>query len=281
MSNQLEPRRTKLTIAQWSVLAGAFLLAAVLYFGFDTRPPSFDRVEAERAGSLKSTDLNGLLRVAKADVGTTDMGEIVALESRLHDVTEGDTVSQLASLEALSGKWYSLGKYGVAAGYAEQIAELRQTATAWNIAGANYVYCLQNEQEDKVKSYCTDRAVSAFETAAAMEPGNADHRINLALVYVENPPEDNPMRGIRMLLSLNEREPDNVNVLGQLGRLAIQTKQFDRAVERLEKAVSLQPQNLRVNCLLAEAYRGTGQTAQAEQFQSRCSALRKDLQNLN
>ena len=268
-----------MTKLQYGVLGGAFLLALLLYFGFDTRAPEYHKVEQRRAANVKTTDIGGLLREAKANLESTDMGEIMALEARLHDAPEGDTAARLVNLEELSGKWYSIGKFGVAAAYAEEIAEIRQTETAWSIAGINYTYCLQREESDKVKSYCNDQAIKAFETAYSMNPQNFDHQINLALVYVENPPSDNPMRGIRMLLDLNQQQPENVGVLVQLGRLAMKTNQFEKAVTRLEKAVSLQPQNFRANCLLADAYRGTNNLVLAEQYASRCSTLRRDLES--
>lgn len=267
-----------MTRLQWAVVGGSLLLFLVLYFGFDTTPPEFKEVERTRSAAIQTTNLGGLLRRAKADLTPTDAGEIIALESQLHDALETDTLTRLESLQSLSKKWYDLEKYGVAAGYAEQVADLRQTEEAWTIAGANYTYCVQNETEERIREYCSDQAVKAFENAYTINPANQDHQINLALVYVERPPAENPMRGIRMLLDLNQREPDNVNVLMQLGRLALKTNQFDKAVIRLEKAVSLRPENLRANCLLSEAYRGTGNTQLANQYAGRCSALRKDLE---
>ena len=57
-----------------------------------------------------------------------------------------------------------------------------------------------------------------------------------------------------MLLSLNEKYPDDVLVLNALARLAIKTGQWDRAQQRLELSDSLQPENTTTICLLADVY---------------------------
>src|SRR5690606_5723955 len=107
-------------------------------------------------------------------------------------------------------------------------------------------------------------------------PSNLQHQVNLALVYTENPPSENPMKGILMLVNLNKQEPENVMVLNQLGRLAIKTGQFEKAIERLSKAIELEPDNLASNCLLAKAYQGTGDQAKASKYQTQCEQLSID-----
>ena len=77
-----------------------------------------------------------------------------------------------------------------------------------------------------------------------------DNEVNLALTYVEVPLEDNPMKGILMLRELNENHPENVTVIMQLARLSLQTGQFDKAVERLEKVIELRPSSANAYCCL-------------------------------
>jgi len=76
-----------------------------------------------------------------------------------------------------------------------------------------------------------------------------------------------------MLLDLNREHSENVLVLNTLARLAIRTGQYDRAIERLEKARSIEPNNANTSCLLAQAYEGNGNTEQAQAFAERCQDL--------
>jgi len=97
-----------------------------------------------------------------------------------------------------------------------------------------------------------------------------EHQVNLALVYAENPPADNPMKAVLLLRDLEKKHPDNASVYNALGRLAIKTGQWERAIERLEKARSLDPKNPNTPCLLSRAYDGAGQADKAAEFAKLC-----------
>jgi tetratricopeptide (TPR) repeat protein len=259
---------------QWILIASATALFAVLYFGFDTKPSKQKAIEKQRANAFTSTDINSMLVDAKANLPAQASASVMALEGSLEkavlDSVKAEHYKELSSL------WYQLEKAGIAGYYAEKVAELAKTEEAWSIAGTTYSICLQREQDEKIRSFCTAQAVQALEKAVSLNPENVQHRVNLALVYTENPPKETPMKGILMLRDLNEQNPDNVLVLTQLGRLAIKTSQFDRAVERLSRAVELEPNSKTATCLLAQAYEGLGDAAKATDFKTKCEKLPGD-----
>ncbi len=256
---------------QWILILTAALLFAVLYFGFDTKPSKQKDVEKQRASSFASTDINAMLVDAKATLPTQATASVMALEGDLEKAVQ-DTAKASAYRE-LSSLWYQLEKLGIAGYYAEKVAEITRDEESWSIAGTTFSICLQREMEEKIRSFCTDHAVQALEKAASLNPANLQHKVNLALVYAENPPQDTPMKGILMLRDLNEQHPDDVLVLTQLGRLAIKTSQFDRAIERLTRAVELEPGNKAATCLLAQAFEGKGDAAKATDFKAKCEKL--------
>ncbi|MEL6867343.1 MAG: tetratricopeptide repeat protein, partial [Bacteroidota bacterium] len=139
--------------------------------------------------------------------------------------------------------------------------------------GTTYAIGVQRISDERIRKYCTGRAVQAFESAISLEPDNLSHRVNLALCYTEDPPQDNPMKGILMLVDLNKQHPENVLVLSNLARLAMKTGQFDKAVERLQQALAVEPENVRVNCMLAQAFESAGKAAEAAPFQQKCVEL--------
>ena len=79
------------------------------------------------------------------------------------------------------------------------------------------------------------------------------------------------MQAVLLLRELEKQYTESPSVYNALGRLAIKTGQWARAVERLEKAWSLDPNNAFTPCLLAKAYEGAGQTAKATEFATRCN----------
>ena len=74
-----------------------------------------------------------------------------------------------------------------------------------------------------------------------------------------------------MLRELTEKYPDNPSVQYQLGRLAVMTGQFEKAIERLEKAYTLNPDDRRIVCLLADTYQKTGDLTKSEEFAKKCT----------
>ena len=252
------------------MVLAAVALFSLLYFGFGTQPASFKDVEKQRALGAVSTDINAMLRDARKELSPQESASVLALETELEKAID---TAKAAPYKRLSSLWYNLGKPGISGFYAEKAAELERTEEAWSIAGTTYSICLQTEQVDKVKQYCTQRAVQALESAASINPDNLQHNVNLALVYAENPPQDNPMKGVMMLVEMNKQNPGNPMVLTQLGRLAIKTGQYDKAAERLEAALEAQPDNAPAACLLAQAYEGIGNSDKAKEYQSKCDQL--------
>ena len=261
-----------MTKQQVTLIALAAVLFGVLYFGCDTKPKTHQQIEERRALNSESTSVSALLSDAKQKLEPAQANAILALETQLQNV-EVDS-SKIEILKLLSGRWFEFGYPAIAGSYAQKVAEeLENNEDSWSIAGTTYTICVQRSQEDKIKQFCTDRAKQSFESALSLNPNSVQHQTNLALLFAENPPQENPMKGILMLLDLNKKYPEDVGVLVNLGRLGIQTNQLDKAVQRLEKAISIAPDDPRANCYLAEVYQKLGNTEKASFFQANCDAL--------
>lgn len=247
------------------------VLFATLYFGFSTVPGKHKDIEKQRALAAVSTDISALLMDAKSTLSPQQSASVLALETELNGA--GTDSAKAECYKRLSSTWYSFEKPGIAGFYAEKTAELAGSEEAWSIAGTTYSICLQQGPSEKVKNYCAQKAVQCLENAISINPGNPQHKLNLALVYAEDPPKDNPMKGILMLVELNKQFPENVPVLAQLGRLAIKTGQYEKAAQRLEQAISLDPGNQTANCLIVKAYEGLGNESKAAEFRSKCDKL--------
>lgn len=254
--------------AQWMVIAGALALFALLYWGFDTQPSDQQEVERSRQLQVAATDLSQLLQQAQSKVSTTQWAEAQSLSQKA-ETAETDSLRLMAWKE-LSGYWYQLGNPAIAGAYARKVAEQENTPEAWAIAGSTFFQGIGQAEPEQAEKFCRQQARTCFESAISLDPQKVDYRINLALTYVAAPPEDNPMKGILMLRDLSEAHPDNPAVLFQLGRLAVQTGQWEKARERLEQAVKLDDRFARAWCLLAEVYSQSGETDQADQALERC-----------
>ncbi len=258
-----------MTKSQIASIGGAIVLFLVLYLGFDTIPPKQKVLEKSRQLNLESTSVTNLIQEAQTKLTPEQKSILEAINLDLTKA-ENDSVKLVQILKSLSGTWYEMGFSAIAGNYAEDIASIEKSEESWSMAGTTYALCVKSTEETKVKEFCSKRAIKAFESAISIDPENVETRINLAICYVDNPVQDNPMKGILMLRELNTKFPDNVSVLNQLGKLALQTNQTDKALERLEAALRLEPKNQNTICLLATAYQNVGNETKAAEFKKKC-----------
>ena len=240
----------------------------LLYFGLDVKPKKYNTIERDRQLANQETDITNLIRDVQGTLSPNQASLLIALERELEQADSDSLKTTL--LKQLSGEWYEYGQPHIAGFYAEQVAEIEQSVPAWSIAGTSYAATFKGPYEEKVKKYSFDRAIAAFENAISIDPSNITAKVNLALCYVERPPQQNPMKGILLLLDYDKQFPDNPIVLSNLGRLAIQTGQYEKAVQRLEKVIQIAPKTTTAYCLLAKAHEGMGNSNKASQYQAQC-----------
>ena len=141
---------------------------------------------------------------------------------------------------------------------------------AWSIAGTTYSLAVKKTTDDNEKQFAVGKSRNAFNKAIELDESNIENKINLALSYVEVQEQDNPMKGILMLVDLNKKNPDDPSVLYQLGRLSLGTNQIDKAVSRLSRAVEIKKDYTAAYCLLAIAYEKSGDKQKAMEAQNYC-----------
>lgn len=262
-----------MTKAQYGLSGSALLLFFLLYFGCKTKPPAQQEIEKSRLLNAEQTDVNVLLKEAKGSMTSGQQAEVYLLEEALAALAEEEDTAKIDAYKQLASKWFSLGHPGISGHYAQEIAAVENTEEAWSIAGTTYTICVQRSEVEKVREFCTQRAIQSFESAISLNPANVQHKVNLALCYTENPPADNPMKGILMLRSLDDENPENALINTSLARLAIQTGQYDRAIQRLQTVLQNEPANSTANCLMGQAYEKAGRAEEAAPFVEKCNTI--------
>ena len=66
------------------------------------------------------------------------------------------------------------------------------------------------------------------------------------------------MKGIGMLRDVLKIDPENVDAITNLGYFAIQSGQYDKAIERFEQVLKLDPNNAEAYLYLADVYLSQG-----------------------
>ncbi len=256
---------------QWLSILSVTVLFAILYFGCDTKAKDLELAEKSRADKIETTGFQTLINKAKPELNKADRDLLDAYNVELNNQSTDE--GSIGVLKKIASHWYSLGNHALSGHYAEEIAKLNETPESWSISGTTYALGIKSTDDTKLKQYCQGRAVKSFDKAIWLDPENVDHKINLAICYVDLPPQDNPMKGIQMLLGLNRDNPENVSVINQLARLGMRTNQFEKAKNRLEKAIQIEPENRASVCMLAEVYTQLGQAKLAAEMGKKCNEL--------
>lgn len=257
-----------MTKGQIFLVVGALLVVGAIYFGLDTTAPDHNKNNAFASGVLP-TSIENLLKEARDSIPQENRALVESLMSENSKIKENDSLEIASNIE-ISSEWYRLGFPLIAGHFAEKVAATKNTAEAWGIAGTTYSIGMKNAIKDKYIVYGREKALSCLDMAITMDTANMDYRINKALIHVERP-VDSPMKGIMMLKELNQKFPRSVKVLNQLAQLAIRTAQWDKAIERLQSAIGIEPTNRNTICLLAQAYQGKGEVVLAKEYYNKCN----------
>src|ERR1700737_398605 len=154
------------------------------------------------------------------------------------------------------------GDYVKAAGHLKQAREVRpEDATA-----AFY------EGQAREKSGDLAGARDALEASLKLTPGQFSARLLLGQVYFGLKDLKNAADQFEAALLL---EPKSVEAQLGAGRVQIAESNFDAALQDLEPLSKSEPRNPNVFEMLAQAYRGAGKQAKAQQADQRAKALQK------
>ena len=244
-----------------------------MYFGCDYVPKNHKKSgESEKVSESRSGE-EKMIEQARTALSPEQRSGLAVLEQLLQ--TASSDTAKTSVLKKLSGEWYRMKNSAISGIYARMVAEMEPSEKAWVIAGSMFQDGYQQSEQDELRQYCTTNAISAFEKAVEYNPESVENQISLALCYTDNPPQDNPMKGILMLRELDSKYPANPKVLFQLASLAMRTNQFDKAIARLEQILAVQPGNSSAICLLADAYKGAGKNDKASLFAKKCESSLK------
>ncbi|HNF71400.1 MAG TPA: tetratricopeptide repeat protein, partial [Chitinophagaceae bacterium] len=254
-----------------------FLLAigliAALYFGGNRKAPDKAAVAqqpaekgAETMGpAAEAIDFMAYTRSAKERLNATDRKKLEDLETKASGEKDVLPVKDLAEF------WESKNELNMAASYYKKAAFLENKEKSLTFAGNLLLALMQKTDEAPVRVWQAREAIPCFLKALEMNPQNADLKVALATCYTEGTGET--MKGVMLLREVSQADSNHVNANMMLGKLAIQSGQFDKAIARLERVLSRNPKNSEALYFLAEAYKGKGNISRAVSLFEECKQL--------
>lgn len=178
--------------------------------------------------------------------------EVKALEAQAEKVADTDT--KLNLYDSLINISIRKKRPNLVAKYSKKKAMAVPTENNWMLAGDNYfkAFRLSKNQSKNM----LEGAIAAYEKVQEINPDNLDAKTATGVAYVEGAAlmGEMPMKGIGILQEVLNIDPENVNALTNLGYFAIQSGQYDKAIERFEKVLQIDPRNAEAYIYLTDVY---------------------------
>ncbi len=246
------------------VAIGGLVLVAILFFGFNNVGPEKPVTPNKTTEPL--FNVNNFIDSAKR---TLPASQAILMGSLENSVKRGDVQSQqVESYISLANFWKDSAKlFEPYAFYMAEASKLEKSEKKLTFAAQIFLNNLRWEKDAAKLKWETEQAISLFEKALELNPGNADLKIGLGSSYIfgkggsGNPAET--MQGIQTLLSVVKEDSTNMKAQLMLGIGGFISGQYDKAIERLQKVVIAQPQNLEAIAFLADTYAAKGDKPEA------------------
>jgi tetratricopeptide (TPR) repeat protein len=261
-------------------LAAAIILIALLYWGGNTVPPrgknetamqrpSSAGGEAPDPGTMKPASVDSIISVSKQQLPRAVADTVSTIENELAAVRDS---SQMAAVfTRLADVWQRHKQFRPAFYYRAKAAKLENSEKSLTFAGQLFLELLEREGDRSLQMWEANEAVAVLEKAVALNGNNEEAKLAMASAYIQGTPE--PMKGVQMLLAITREKPEDVPANLLLGRMSIQSGQFDKAVKRFETVVKVEPENKEALYFLAQAYEGMGNKPKAIELLERCKKV--------
>lgn len=195
-----------------------------------------------------------------------------AMQQRLAELEKAE--KSITGLQNLIVLWDSLNNQFISAHYMGKYAALEPTEKNWFAAGSKYYTFASLSNDSLMINEAAKKAKGAFEKVLSINPNNLDAQTAVAVIYVQI--DQDVMKGVGLLKDVVAKDSTNIQAIFTLGMLSIQSGQYDKAQERFEKLITIQPFNPEYYFYLGEVYAKGGNTQKAIKTYETCKTLLKD-----
>jgi len=196
-----------------------------------------ERTSASADAQPESTlSLESVSNFSKQNIHPDLVREISGLEERLGK-TEGE--ERLPVLEALAAKWDDVSKFAPQGFIYMEMANIAPKFEFWLKSGDAFRTAYGNLRDTATVAELNRLAIRSYEEAIALDANSLEAKTGLGAAMVTG--AGNPMAGIALLREVVQKDPKNIQANKTLGLFSLQSRQFDKAVERFATVVELQP----------------------------------------
>ncbi len=268
-----EKLKKKLKIKPFLLVGGIAVLGIIIYFGLSTTPPA----GSEKAAPFKQAagiDLAALINKAKSQIDKKYLPQIVLLESELSASRNADQKAQV--YKKMVAVWDSAGAKIISAEYAASVARITDQAKDYSFAGEKLITAMQNASDSSMAHALSEESFKVLQRAIELDTTNDDNKVNMAICLMEG--KTDVMSGVKILLPLVKKNPNHLKANYILGKFAVVSGQYEKAIARLEKVINLDKHFTSAYIVLSQAYIKMGNKTKAMETLKECKKNLDDLQ---
>ncbi len=225
---------------------------------------------------IVNIDFEQLVTRLKSKLSKEKQDSIQLLENNLATAT--DKNSKIKVLGQLAKQWKQARYIEVASYFYKQIAQLDSTKTNWRQAGQELSQAFALSSDTTMRQFLLQNAIAAHQNTLLFDSTDIDTQIDLASCYIDGAGNQTKMvmDGVFMLRDVVAVDSLNGRANLILGRMAIVSGQFDKAVQRLQLVTQNNPANSEGYFYLGEAYLAQGNKEKAIEALKECKKLIKN-----
>ncbi len=245
-------------------VCGSIFMLLVIYFCTDIKPSTPARNDAVTASKVETAE--SFIFQYQRSLNKREADFLDSLSKFAKSSSDTITVSKLIK------EYENLHQYNIAAFYHSLKATKNNTSSDWELAGDRQISVSHNEAYDSLfNNILYKEGIQSYKKALELDSNNIDAKIKLATAIVDK--GEQPMEGIQLLLKIVEKDPNNIAANITLGKFGLMSRQYNKAIQRLEKVLPLQANNTEVLFLLAESYNKLGDKEKALEYLKKCDSL--------
>jgi len=239
--------------AQWITIAiGVLIVGGLFRFG-RTGPHKSEIIKTVQSITPNEITTDSILFHVKETLSLAQRQWMNDLEQ---SVIRGDVKKQKIDVfHQLAHFWQDSARiFEPYAWYEAEAARLENSEKSLTFAAHLFLENLRNEENDRLKRWKALQAKDLFERSLRINDKNDSSIVGLGACYIFGNITENPMEGILKVRQVVERDSTNIFAQLVLGHGSLISGQYDRAIDRFGKVLTIHPQNLEAILMMAEVY---------------------------
>jgi outer membrane protein len=175
--------------------------------------------------------------------------------------------------DSLRSLYFQAGQFDSAAWFAEQAATFFNTTESFLKAGNSYYEAYTFAMGPEKQELMAEKARAWLGKVLEADPKNLEIKSKMAMTYMSSKA---PMQGISMMREVLAEDPENEFALFNMGMLSIQSGQYDKAIEYMDRLVLVNPDHVQGQLLLGVAWMNKGNKEKARMQFEKVKQLDKD-----